>query len=80
MVPFKFETSSVAADVRMVDEWHHLPMDRLDLNLHDVVECPNVHAPVGTLQPDLRTGETAMMGAILCNNRMVFVVNFSFIS
>lgn len=50
----------------MVDELHHLPMDRLDLNLHDVVACPNVPVPIVTLRPDSRTAGTVTTDAILC--------------
>lgn len=52
----------------MVDEFHHLPMDRLDPNLHDVVECPNVHVPIETLQPGSRTREIVTMDVVLCEN------------
>lgn len=44
-------------------------MDRLDPNLHDVVECPNVHVPIETLQPDSRTREIGTMDAVLCESR-----------
>lgn len=65
----------------MIDgEWYHLPMDRLDPNLHDVMECPGALVPIVTSQLDSRTWEIVTMNVALWKNkkkiRFCFVLIF----